>query len=35
VNGEYSHFTLTKKNFTARDGIYDYFDQLLDTAGLE
>ncbi len=35
INGEYSHFTLTKKNFTARDGIYDYYDQLLDIAELE
>ncbi len=35
VNGEYSHFTLTKKNFTARDGVYDYYDQLLDITGLD
>ncbi len=30
ANGEYSYFTISKKNFTARDGIYDYFDRLLD-----
>ncbi|MBQ8514739.1 MAG: DUF4340 domain-containing protein [Ruminococcus sp.] len=35
VNGEYSYFTVSKKNFTARDGIYDYFDQLMDAAGLD
>ncbi len=35
VNGEYSHFTVSKKNFTAREGIYDYYDQLLDEADIE
>lgn len=35
VDGQYSYFTVSKKNFTARDGIYDYFDQLMDAAGLD
>lgn len=35
VNGEYSYFTISKKNFTARDGIYDYYNQLLTAAGIE
>ena len=35
VDGAYSYFTVSKKNFTARDGIYDYYDQLLTAAGME
>lgn len=35
INGEYTHFILSKKNFTAREGIYDYYDQLIDAAELE
>ena len=35
VNDEYMHFTISKKNFTAREGIYDYYDQLLDAADIE
>ncbi|MBQ8688508.1 MAG: DUF4340 domain-containing protein [Ruminococcus sp.] len=35
ADGEYSYFTISKKNFTARDGIYDYYDQLLNAAGIE
>ncbi|MGN0631558.1 MAG: DUF4340 domain-containing protein [Ruminococcus sp.] len=34
MDGEYQFFTVSKKNFTAREGIYDYFDRLLDAAGL-
>ncbi len=35
VNGEYSYFTVNRKNFTARDGIYDYYDRFLDAADAE
>lgn len=35
IDGEYTHFILSKKNFTAREGVYDYYDQLLDAAELE
>lgn len=34
MDGEYQYFTVSKKNFTAREGIYDYFDRLLDAAGM-
>ncbi len=34
VDGEYSYFTVSKKNFTAREGIYDYFDRFIDDAGV-
>lgn len=35
MDGEYQNFTVSKKNFTAREGIYDYFDRLLDAAGMD
>lgn len=35
LDNEYQNFTLNKKNFTAREGIYDYFDRLLDAAGMK
>ncbi|MGN0584692.1 MAG: DUF4340 domain-containing protein [Ruminococcus sp.] len=35
LDNEYQNFTLSKKNFTAREGIYDYYDRLLDAAGMK
>lgn len=35
MNGEYQNFTVIKKNFTAREGIYDFYDRLLDAAEMK
>ncbi|MDE6019469.1 MAG: DUF4340 domain-containing protein [Ruminococcus sp.] len=35
MDGEYQDFTVVKKNFTAREGIYDFYDRLLDAAGIK
>lgn len=35
MDGKYQNFTVNKKNFTAREGIYDYYDRLLDAAGVK
>ncbi len=34
IDGEYSYFTVSEKNFTAREGIYDYFDRFIDAVGV-
>lgn len=33
MDDQYQDFTVSKKNFTAREGIYDFYDRLLDAAG--
>lgn len=35
MNGKYQNFTVIKKNFTAREGIYDFYDRLLDAAEMK
>lgn len=35
MDGEYDNFTVIKKNFTAREGIYDFYDRLLDAAEMD
>jgi hypothetical protein len=35
IDGTYAYFTISTKNFTARDGVYDMYDQLLSAAGIE